>query len=41
MIKIMVMVVIDMVMIKCSGLEKGREKRAQGKGDIYRPILFW
>ena len=43
MMKIMMMVVIAMVMIKCSGLEKKKEKTkwAQGKGDIHMAILFW
>ena len=37
MLKIM-MVVMAMVMIKCSGLEKKKEKnkKAQGKGDIHK-----
>jgi hypothetical protein len=37
------MVVIAMVINKCSDLEKKKEKTklAQGKGDIHRAILFW
>ena len=37
------MVVMAMVMIKCSGLEKKKEKnkKAQGKGIIDRISLFW
>ena len=40
--KIMMMVVA-MVMIKCSGLEKKKQKnkKAQGKGIIDRSFLFW
>jgi hypothetical protein len=43
MVKIMMMVVIAMVMMKCSGLERRKRKTkwAQGKGDIHRAILFW
>jgi hypothetical protein len=38
----MMMVVIAMVMIKCSGLKKKKEKqKAQGKGDINRSFLVW
>ena len=39
----MMMVVMAMVMIKCSGLEKKKEKTkwAQGKGEFDRTILFW
>jgi hypothetical protein len=43
MMKIMVMMVIAMVMTKCSGLEKRRKRKikwAQGKGDIHRDTLF-
>ena len=37
------MVVMAMVMIKCSGLEKKKEKnkKAQGKGIFDRSFLFW
>ena len=40
---IIMMMVEDMVMIKCSGLEKEeREKqKAQGKGIFDRSSLFW
>jgi hypothetical protein len=43
MVKIMMMVVIAMVVIKSSGLEKKKEKQkwAQGKGEFNRTILFW
>jgi hypothetical protein len=37
-------VVMAMVMIKCSDFGKRRKRKtkwAQGKGDIYRAILFW
>ena len=39
----MMMVVMDMVMIKCSGLENKKEKnkKAQGKGIFDRSFLFW
>jgi hypothetical protein len=42
MVKIM-MVVMAMVMIKCSDLEKKKRKTkwAQGKGDIHEAILVW
>ena len=42
MVKIMI-VVMAMVMIKCSGLEKKKEKnkKAQGKGIFDRSFLFW
>ena len=41
--KIMMMVVMAMVMIECSGLEKKKEKnkKAQGKGIFDRSFLFW
>ena len=37
------MVVMAMVMIKCSSLEKKKEKnkKAQGKGIFDRSFLFW
>ena len=34
MVKIMMMVVIAMVMIKCSGLEKKKEKNKMGKAKV-------
>ena len=41
MVKIMMMVEV-MVMIKCSGLEKKKEKKeVQGKGIIDRSFCFW
>ena len=42
MVKIM-MVVMAMVMIKCSGLEKKKEEKqkAQGKSIFVKSSLFW